>query len=129
MKSLNLTSGSSVTLLLASTEATEDAASKVDTTNDSSYRKTPHKYPINKLRNIVIKNTYTKHVLLVDADFAPSENIDHAFKSTLQYFPECSGKDQSKCLFIVPAFEWLHFDQVIIFMYSIHLHMNFMKEY
>ena len=114
IKSLNLTRDSSVTLVLAQEpilESTTSATQSTESSLDSSMKKAPLKYPINRLRNLVISSTFTKYILLVDADFAPSVNIDQIFQSTLSSMEhQCN----SKCAFIVPAFEWLHPDQVCI---------------
>lgn len=126
IKSLNLTPESSVTLVLAQETLQDSPGTKFDGSFDSN-KKVPFKYPINKLRNLVISNTFTKYILLVDADFAPSGNIESVFHSTISFIGQqvhqqresaivnqVTGyqKCNSKCAFIVPAFEWLHPDQV-----------------
>ena len=35
-------------------------------------------YPINKLRNVAVKNSHATHVLLIDIDFVPNRGLESA---------------------------------------------------
>ena len=86
MKNLHLSSDSKVTLVTG-----------LETDN----------YPINVLRNLAIKSANTKYILLLDADFQPSPNLEKNFFSSIQLI-----KDDEKTAFVVPAFEYLSFPKV-----------------
>lgn len=102
-------------MVLSSETSQEQLNSKFDSTSTDSNKKSSVKYPINKLRNLVISNTFTKYILLIDADFSPSINIGQVFQSTISNMRTINGlKCGSKCAFIIPAFDWLHPDQVSI---------------
>ena len=61
-----------------------------------------HSYPINKLRNLAIEKVKTKFMLILDADFQPSPNLEREFMSI------SADMDISKSVFVVPAFEYVN---------------------
>ncbi|XP_067137942.1 glycosyltransferase-like protein gnt14 [Centruroides vittatus] len=63
-------------------------------------------YPINLLRNIAIKQTETKFLLLLDADFQPSPNFQQHFASVIKHL-----RTNPKTAFVVPAFEYIELPQ------------------
>lgn len=63
-------------------------------------------YPINLLRNIAIKQTETKFLLLLDADFQPSPNFQQHFASVIKHL-----RINPKTAFVVPAFEYIELPQ------------------
>jgi glycosyltransferase-like protein LARGE len=82
IRTLNLTTESHVTLVTGSDEEAD--------------------YPINVLRNVAIKSSQTKYLLLIDADFQPCPDLEQTFLSTANKFDNTSGM-----AFVVPAFEYL----------------------
>lgn len=66
-------------------------------------------YPINTLRNLAIKNVNTRFMLLLDADFQPSPDIEKHFLSIEEKLNGTSGY-----AFVVPAFEYIDQPQVIM---------------
>ncbi|XP_072019743.1 xylosyl- and glucuronyltransferase LARGE1-like isoform X2 [Amphiura filiformis] len=61
-------------------------------------------YPINYLRNKAISQAKTQYLLLLDADFIPSPNLEQSFQSTLRGFKP--SLPQTKVAYVVPAFEY-----------------------
>ena len=62
-------------------------------------------YPVNWLRNLVIRNASTEYILMNDADFIPSKNL---MSSLQKHFSQLrsAGLDETHAV-IVPAFEML----------------------
>ncbi|XP_015795390.1 LARGE xylosyl- and glucuronyltransferase 2-A isoform X1 [Tetranychus urticae] len=63
-------------------------------------------YPINKMRNIAIANAKTRFIMLLDADFQPSPDLEKEFVQNIQ------GIDVSSKAFVVPAFEYVEAPKV-----------------
>lgn len=62
-------------------------------------------YPINKLRNLGIKQLATTHFIMLDVDLMPSEEL----LTALSNLPANFLADERAAL-VVPAFEWTHND-------------------
>ena len=68
-------------------------------------------YPINALRNIGLDHVMTSHVLVVDIDLIPSQNLDEAVHSAINLAIEARFDDDGdrgvdpKDAIVVPAFE------------------------
>ncbi|XP_053200951.1 uncharacterized protein LOC128386023 [Panonychus citri] len=63
-------------------------------------------YPINKMRNTAIKNAPSQFILIVDADFQPSTDLEKEFISTIK------GMETYDKAFVVPAFEYVEAPKV-----------------
>ena len=73
-----------------------------------------HKYyPVNRLRNIGLDHVQTSHVMVMDIDFVPSQNLHHTIQNALRHQDRIRNEYQSEGKFvtedrqalIVPAFE------------------------
>jgi hypothetical protein len=53
-----------------------------------------YKYPINRLRNRGLDEVETSHVLMIDVDFIPSENLDQAVLKAIQIHMEQEEEEQ-----------------------------------
>ena len=59
-------------------------------------------YPINKLRNIGLDHVTTSHVLVLDIDLIPSEDL---YEIAKKYLPKQKIQEDANTALIVPAFE------------------------
>ncbi|KAL3938286.1 MAG: hypothetical protein SGBAC_006768 [Bacillariaceae sp.] len=59
-------------------------------------------YPVNRLRNIGLDAVTTSHVLMVDVDFVPSQDLDGRIREVLENQTE---PQQDRQALVVPAFE------------------------
>ena len=59
-------------------------------------------YPVNWLRNLVIKNSSTEYIFMVDGDFVPSINLQ---ETLIKQFKDLVNRRIVDTLLIVPAFE------------------------
>eukprot|EP00529_Nitzschia_sp_RCC80_P008926 CAMPEP_0113450912 /NCGR_PEP_ID=MMETSP0014_2-20120614/6071_1 /TAXON_ID=2857 /ORGANISM="Nitzschia sp." /LENGTH=1187 /DNA_ID=CAMNT_0000342259 /DNA_START=28 /DNA_END=3591 /DNA_ORIENTATION=+ /assembly_acc=CAM_ASM_000159 len=67
-------------------------------------------YPVNRLRNVGLDQVTTDHVLVVDVDFVPSQDLDLLIRKSITYQEEQeqaqkNGKTSMKTALVVPAFE------------------------
>ncbi|XP_068678559.1 uncharacterized protein [Montipora foliosa] len=62
-------------------------------------------YPINRLRNIAIRNAKTQFTFLVDVDFVPSPNLDIIARNHILYYNGTINSKHDKISFVVPAFD------------------------
>ncbi|XP_074597011.1 uncharacterized protein LOC141852066 isoform X2 [Brevipalpus obovatus] len=81
LRNLNLSSGSDITFVLGPDDQ--------------------NSYPINKLRNIAIEKVRTRFMLILDADFQPSPNLEENFS------PLLDKMNTSLSAFVVPSFEFV----------------------
>jgi len=74
----------------------------------------PTQYPINALRNVGLRHVETSHVLVIDVDFIPSQNLDRTLRKVLllseqqqrQHDQAGIGSGRSEPIaLVVPAFE------------------------
>ena len=59
-------------------------------------------YPVNWLRNLVIRNTTSEYVFMIDGDFVPSIDLERQLKLKFQ---KLSQEKNDNTLVVVPAFE------------------------
>lgn len=70
-----------------------------------------HAYPINTMRNIALDHVQTSHVLLIDADFIPSDGLDVAVLKAIKLVEKKSKSSTSTSAndnlhaLVVPAYE------------------------
>lgn len=62
-------------------------------------------YPINRLRNIAIKNVKTRHVFLIDVDFAPSPDLEFMARNQIFDYDKTRNSTDKRVAFVVPAFD------------------------
>ncbi|RMX37723.1 hypothetical protein pdam_00006599 [Pocillopora damicornis] len=62
-------------------------------------------YPINRLRNIAIKNVKTRHVFLIDVDFAPSPDLEIMARNQIFDYDKTRNSTDKRVAFVVPAFD------------------------
>ena len=70
-------------------------------------------YPVNRLRNVGLDHVQTSHVMVMDVDFVPSQNLHHTIKSALRHQDRIRTEHPENTLLssenrqavIVPAFE------------------------
>ena len=88
------------------------------TLNVKEHEERPEFYPVNHLRNIALDSVQTSHVLVVDVDFVPSDNLDHKIRTVLldqqqrstngmleDHFSNESMRRLYEQAVVVPAFE------------------------
>jgi hypothetical protein len=71
------------------------------------------RYPVNRLRNVALDLVTTTHVLVVDVDFVPSQDLDLLIRRSIIYQQEQSKKQSDepdghrhrRMALVVPAFE------------------------
>jgi Glycosyl-transferase for dystroglycan len=70
---------------------------------------TPEQYPVNALRNVALDAVRTSHILVMDVDFVPSDQLDEVILLVLaeQLVPTAADQETSldKMAMVVPAFE------------------------
>ncbi|KAL9981153.1 hypothetical protein ACROYT_G009817 [Oculina patagonica] len=62
-------------------------------------------YPINRLRNIAIKNVKTQYVFMIDVDFVPSPDLAILARNQILVYNETRNSTDDKIAFVVPAFD------------------------
>lgn len=62
-------------------------------------------YPINRLRNIAIRNAKTQYIFLVDVDFVPSPDLEILAKDQITDYNETKNSANDKLAFVVSAFD------------------------
>eukprot|EP00850_Spirogloea_muscicola_P020195 SM000209S06374 [mRNA] locus=s209:144545:151960:+ [translate_table: standard] len=62
-------------------------------------------YPVNALRNIALSGISTELVILLDADFVPSDGLHQQLTQKEDYEALLRATTQEKQLFVIPAFE------------------------
>ena len=60
-------------------------------------------YPVNWLRNLVIQNSTTEYIFMIDGDFVPSPNLEETMRNHFKHF-QATDTDNTNAI-IVPAFE------------------------
>lgn len=63
---------------------------------------TPEQYPVNVLRNKALDEVRTSHILMVDVDFVPSQDLHETIRSVL--VKQQIANDTTKQAMVVPAF-------------------------
>jgi Glycosyl-transferase for dystroglycan len=76
---------------------------------NSEVESTPEQYPVNALRNVALDAVKTSHILVMDVDFVPSDQLDQVILLVLseQLIPTPDGVEATggKIAMVVPAFE------------------------
>ncbi|CAH3103630.1 unnamed protein product, partial [Porites lobata] len=62
-------------------------------------------YPINRLRNIAIRNAKTQYIFLVDVDFVPSPYLEIVARDNIIEYNKKRNNTDDKVAFVVPAFD------------------------
>eukprot|EP00850_Spirogloea_muscicola_P021316 SM000244S08551 [mRNA] locus=s244:58262:65729:- [translate_table: standard] len=62
-------------------------------------------YPVNALRNLALSSISTELVILLDADFVPSDGLHQQLTQKDNYESLLRAATQEKQLFVIPAFE------------------------
>ena len=59
-------------------------------------------YPINKLRNVAVKNSHATHVLLIDIDFVPNRGLESAVTDYIDagFFNDSKKVNDSTSIFV-----------------------------
>ncbi|ESO83002.1 hypothetical protein LOTGIDRAFT_169833 [Lottia gigantea] len=86
-------------------ESFDCSSPPVKVSNDN-YEIQDLEYPHNLLRNQAIKNSRTTHVLVLDVDMLPSENIGNVFRNIQQKYSFLrNSKFVFRSAYVIPAFE------------------------
>ena len=64
-------------------------------------------YPVNWLRNLVIQNSSSEYVFMIDSDFVPSAKLESELQRHFRRAKVPEASDSQYPVFIVPAFEIL----------------------
>ncbi|XP_020622312.1 LARGE xylosyl- and glucuronyltransferase 2-like [Orbicella faveolata] len=62
-------------------------------------------YPINRLRNIAVKNVKTQYIFMIDVDFVPSPELETIARNQILKYNETRNGTNNKVAFVVPAFD------------------------
>lgn len=97
-------------LFLESVRNSENLARRKNIGYHLAFRDHGFNYPINKLRNIALKNAITPYVFLSDIDFLPQANLYDYLRLTITEMTTRNGVNPlAKRALVVPAFENLQY--------------------
>lgn len=101
-------------LLVSSIKNSFNLAGRTNIGYHLVFRDEGFNYPINKLRNVALKNALTDYVLIIDIDFLPSLNLYEYLKSVLSEMSNRGIEDHDRDILqdtalVIPAFETLQY--------------------